>query len=94
MKGSSVKALLVLSLILLVPGTTIMSPDGRLFCLVLAGICAAPAVIAGRVKSMRIIGALVLLAALGLALTTYVEHSASYDKYRKSFLPRPSAGAR
>jgi hypothetical protein len=86
LKGSSVNALLVLSIVLLVPGAAIISPDGRLFVLVIAGICAITAVIGGKSKGKRIAAILILAAVLGLALSTYSEHRtspASYDKYKE-----------
>jgi hypothetical protein len=87
MKDSSVKALIAMSVILLIPGTAIMSPDGRLFFLVLAGICAAAAAIGGKSKGKRIAAVLIFAAALGLAVSTYPEHRASFDQYRKSARP-------
>lgn len=86
-KDSSVKALLVMSVILLVLGIVIMSPDGRLFSLALAGICAAVAALGGKSKGKRIAAVLVFAAALGLAVSTYPEHRASFDHYRKSVRP-------
>lgn len=84
MKDSSVKALLVMSVVLLVPGTAIMSPDGRLFFIVLAGVCAAVAAIGGKAKGKRIAAIVIFAAVLGLAVSTYSEHRISYDKYRNA----------
>lgn len=83
MKESSVNALLVFSIILLVPGTMIMSPDGRLFCLVLAGICAAVAAAGGKTKGKRIAAVLVFAVVFGIAISTYPEHRDSFDGYRE-----------
>ncbi len=83
MKESSVNALLVLSIVLLVPGTAIMSPDGRLFFLVLAGICAVAAAIGGKSKGKKITAILIFAAVLGFAVSTYSEHRTFYDKYRE-----------
>jgi len=82
MKNSSVNALLVLSVVLLVPGTAIISPEGRLLFLVLAGICASVAVIWGKPKGKRIAAAVVLATVLVLALLGYSEHQTSFQKYR------------
>jgi hypothetical protein len=41
MKESSSTALLALSALFLAPGMLILSPDGRLFCLLLAGLASA-----------------------------------------------------
>lgn len=82
MKESSVNALLVLSIILIIPGTAIMSPDGRIFFLALAGICAAVAAIGGKGRVKRITAVLIIAVVLGLSLATYSEHRISYEKYK------------
>jgi len=84
LKDSSIKALLVMSVVLLVPGIMIMSPDGRLFFIVLAGICAAIAAIGGKTKGRRITAIVIFAAVLGLAVSTYSEHRVSFDKYRNA----------
>ncbi len=84
MKDSSINALLVLSVALLVPGTAIISPEGRLFFLVLAGICAAPAALCGRAKGRRTAAVLIFIAVLVLCVSTFSEHRTSYDNYRNA----------
>lgn len=84
MKDSSINALLVLSVVLLVPGTAVMSPDGRLFFLVLAGICAAVAALFGRTRGRRTAAVLIFIAVLVLCVSTFPEHRTSYDSYRNA----------
>ena len=92
MKDSSVMALLAFAAILLVPGSAVISPDGRIFFLALAAICAALAALGGKKKTARAAAAVVLLASLALAFSTYPEHRASYGKYRGSLEARSEAG--
>lgn len=86
----SANALLVLSIILLIPGTAIISPDGRLLFLVLAGICAAVAAIGGKSKGKRVAAILIFAAVLGLTISTYSEYRVSFDKYKKSGTHQPA----
>lgn len=83
MKESSANALLAFSIILLLPGMMIISPDGRLVCLILAGICALLAAIGGKTKGKKIAAIAVFAVIFGLAISTYSEFRTFYDGYRE-----------
>jgi hypothetical protein len=68
MKESSSTALLALSALFLAPGMLILSPDGRLFCLLLAGLVSAIVLIAGPSRKKRIVAAIGLLVAVALTI--------------------------
>ena len=82
MKESSVNALLVFSIIILLFGSCILSPDGRLFFLVFAGLVAGVAMMAGKSWSRRMIAMLTLLVALGFAVSTYSEFRILYERFK------------
>jgi flagellar biosynthesis protein FliP len=83
MKESSSTALLVLSALFLAPGMLILSPDGRLFFLVLAGLVAAAVVIAAPSRKKRIVAAIGLLLAVALAIPAWSEYRAHADAWKK-----------
>jgi hypothetical protein len=83
MKDSSSTALLVLSALFLAPAVFILSPDGRLFFLVLAGFVSAIVLIAGPSREKRIVAALGLLLAVALAIPTWPEYRAHSDAWKK-----------
>lgn len=89
-KESSFNAWTVAALFLFVPGTAVISPDGRLVCLALAGVCAVLAFLSGKEIRKRVIAALVMFAALAAAISAYSEHQVAYDKYRKAPSAKPS----
>jgi membrane protein implicated in regulation of membrane protease activity len=84
LKDSSSTALLMLSALLLAPGLLILSPDGRLFFLVLAGFVSAIVLIAGLSRKKRFVAAIGLLLVVVLAIPTWSEyrvHSDAWGKY-------------
>ena len=83
-RESSSTALLVLSALFLAPGMLILSPDGRLFFLVLAGLVSAAVVVAAPSRKKRIVAAIGLLLAVVLAIPTWPEyrtHSSAWGKH-------------
>jgi flagellar biosynthesis protein FliP len=80
---SSSTALLALSALLLAPGMLILSPDGRLFFLVLAGLVSAIVLIAAPSRKKRIVAAIGLLLAVALAIPTWTEYRAHSDAWKK-----------
>ena len=84
LKDSPSTALLVLSALFLAPGMLILSPDGRLVFLVLAGLVSAAVVIAAPSRKKRIVAATGLLLAVVLAIPTwpeYCRHAAAWEKH-------------
>ena len=86
MKESSSTALLVLSALFLVPGMLILSPDGRLFCLLLAGLISAAVVIAAPSRKKRIAACIGLLLVVALTIPTWSEYRAHSDTWKKHVL--------
>jgi hypothetical protein len=82
MKESSVNAVLACAIILLLPGTAIISPDGRLFCLVLSAVMSGVALWAGKKRGKRIWALIILLVAFGLVIPTFSEYRIHYDRYK------------
>ncbi len=80
---SSSTALLALSALFLAPGMLILSPDGRLFFLVLAGLASAIVLIAAPSRKKRIVAAIGLLLAVALAIPTWPEYRAHSDAWKK-----------
>jgi hypothetical protein len=80
---SSSTALLALSALFLVPAVLILSPDGRLFFLVLAGLVSAIVLIAAPSRKKRIVAAIGLLLAVALAISTWPEYRAHSDAWKK-----------
>ena len=83
MKDSSSTALLALAALLLVPGMLILSPDGRLFFLVLAGLVSAAVAIAGPSRKKRVAACVGLLLAIALAIPTWPESRSHFDSWKK-----------
>jgi hypothetical protein len=83
LKDSSSTALLALSALFLAPGMLILSPDGRLFCLLLAGFVSAIVLIAGPSRKKRIVAAIGLLVAVALAIPAWSEYRAHSDAWQK-----------
>ena len=82
LKDSSSTALLALSALFLAPAVLILSPDGRLFFLVLAGLVSAIVLIAGPSRKKRIVAAIGLLLAVALAIPTWWEYRAHSDAWK------------
>jgi len=83
LKDSSSTALLVLSALFLALGMLILSPDGRLFFLVLAGLVSTAVVIAAPSRKKRIVAAIGLLLAVVLAIPTWPEYRRHADAWEK-----------
>jgi uncharacterized membrane protein (UPF0136 family) len=83
MKESSSTALLALSALFFVPGALILSPDGRLLCLMLAALVSAVVLIAGPSRKKRIAACIGLLLAVSLAISTWPEYRAHSDAWKK-----------
>ena len=82
-RESSSTALLVLSALFLVPGMLILSPDGGLLFLVLAGLVSVIVLIAGPSRKKRIAACIGLLLAVALAIPTWSEYRAHSDAWKK-----------
>jgi hypothetical protein len=83
---SSSTALLALSALFLAPGMLILSPDGRLFFLVLAGLVSAIVLIAAPSRKKRIAAAVGLLLAVALAIPAWWEYRAHSHAWKKHVL--------
>jgi hypothetical protein len=86
LKDSSSTALLALSVLCLALGGLILSPDGRLFFLVLAGLVSAAVVIAAPSRKKKIAACIGLLLALSLSISTWPEYRAHSDAWEKHVL--------
>jgi hypothetical protein len=86
LKDSSSTALLALSALFLAPGMLILSPDGRLFCLLLAGLASAIVLIAAPSRKKRIAACIGLLLAVALAIPAWSEYRAHSDAWKKHVL--------
>jgi len=83
LKDSSSTALLALAALFLAPGLLILSPDGRLFFLVLAGLVSAVVVIAAPPGKKRLFAGIVLVIAVVMSLQAWPEHRAHADARKK-----------
>lgn len=83
LKDSSSTALLVLAALFFVPAVLILSPDGRLFFLVLAGIVSVIVLIAGPSRKKRIAACIGLLLFAVLVIPTWSEHRVHSDAWKK-----------
>ena len=83
MKETSSTTLLVLAALFLVPGIIILSPDGRLFFLVLAGLVSAVVAIAAPSGKKRLLAGIALLVAVVMAIQTWPEYKAHMDAWKK-----------
>ncbi len=86
MKESSSTALLALSALFLAPGMLILSPDGRLFCLLLTGLVSAIVLIAAPSRKKRIVACIGLLVAVALAIPAWSEYRTHSDTWKKNVL--------
>ena len=83
LKDSSSTALLVLSALFLAPGMLILSPDGRLFFLALAGLVSAVVLLAATSGKKRLVAGIALLLAVVMAIQAWPEHRAHADARKK-----------
>lgn len=90
LKDSSSTALLALAVLCLTPGLIILSPDGRLFFLVLAGLVSAVVAVAAPSGKKRLAAGLGLLVAVAMALQAWPDYKAHADAWKKQ-VTRPTA---
>ena len=83
LKDSSSTTLLVLAALFLVPGLIILSPDGRLFSLALAGLVSAVVLLAAPSRKKRVIAGIGLFIAVVMAIQTWPEYKAQTDAWKK-----------
>lgn len=88
LKDSSSTALLALAVLFLTPGLLILSPDGRLFFLVLAGFVASFVALFAPSGKKRLVAGIALFIALVMALQAWPEVK-SLDAARKGHAARP-----
>ncbi len=82
LKDTSSTALLALAFLCLTPGLIILSPDGRLFFLVLAGLVSAAVAVAAPSGKKRLAAGLGLLVAVVMALQVWPEYRAHSDAWK------------
>ncbi len=87
MNPRSAQTLLWVSAILAVAGAMIGSPEGSAGVLVLAGLCALAPIVAGP-RWARVVGAILLIASLGMAFATYPAAKRQMERYRESATER------
>ena len=90
LKDSSSTALLALAVLCLTPGLIILSPDGRLFFLVLAGLVSAVVAVAAPSGKKRLAAGLGLLVAIVMAVQVWPDYKAHADAWKKQ-VTRPTA---
>ena len=73
---STSTALLALVALFLAPGLLILSPDGRLFFLVLAGLVSTVVTIAAPSGKKRLLAGIALVVAVALAIQAWPEYKA------------------
>ncbi len=83
LKDSSSTALLALAVLFLTPGLLILSPDGRIFFLVMAGLVSAVVAIAAPSGKKRLAAAVGLLIAVVMALQTWPDYRAHADAWKR-----------
>jgi membrane protein implicated in regulation of membrane protease activity len=79
LKESTTTALLALIALLLAPGLLILSPDGRLFFLALAGFISAIVAIFAPSGKKRLVATVALVIAVVTALQTWPEYRSHAD---------------
>jgi hypothetical protein len=82
MKPQSVRALIWLSIILLVLGGMVMSPLASLLLAALVFLCALPVIFFGSLLP-RLVGAALLLGSIGLAGMHYTDASLQMKEYKQ-----------
>jgi hypothetical protein len=83
MKDSSSTALLALAALFFVPAVLILSPDGRLFFLALAGLVSAVVLFAAPSGKKRLLAEIALLIAIVMAVQAWPEYRAHADARKK-----------
>lgn len=90
LKDSSSTALLALAVLFLTPGLLILSPDGRLFFLALAGFVAAVVAFFAPSGKKRLAAGVGLLVAVIMAVQAWPDYKANADAWKKQ-VTRPTA---
>ncbi len=88
LKESTATSLIALAALFLAPGLLILSPDGRLFFLAIAGLVSAIVAIFAPSGKKRLISGLALLIALVMAVQAWPEYW-THDEARKKHTSRP-----
>lgn len=83
LKDSSSTTLLALAALFLTPGLLILSPDGRIFFLALAGLVSAVVVIAAPSGKEKLAAVVVLLVAVLMALQAWPEYKARAEAWKR-----------
>ncbi len=89
LKDSSSTALLALAVLCLTPGLIILSPDGRLFFLVLAGLVSAVVAVAAPSGKKRLAAGLGLLVAVVMAVQAWPDYKAHADAWKRHASGQP-----
>ena len=87
LKDSTSTALLALIALFLAPGLLILSPDGRLFFLALAGLVSAVVAIAAPSGKKRLVAAVALVIAVVMALQAWPEYKTHADARKQQVSP-------
>ena len=90
LKDSSSTALLALVALFLAPGMLILSPDGRLFFLALAGLVSAVVLLTATSGKKRLVAGIALLLAVVMAIQAWPEHRTHNDA-RKQQMSLPAS---
>ncbi len=93
-KESTATALITLAALFLAPGLMILSPDGRLFFLALAGLVSAVVAIFAPSGNKRLISGLALLIALFMTSQTWPEYRALTDARKQRTQTPPGQDGR
>ena len=93
MKTESARTLTILAAALLLIGSTIMSPSGAFLALLSAVLCALFPAVFGK-GTLRIIAAVLVLAALGLSIGRYEAFKREQALYREHAGPQPQTPSR
>jgi len=83
LKDSTATALLGLIALFLAPGLFILSPDGRLFFLALAGFVSAVVAIFAPSGKKRLVAGIALVIAFVMAIQAWPEHKTHTDAHTK-----------
>ncbi|MCU0531381.1 MAG: hypothetical protein MUF17_06620 [Syntrophales bacterium] len=83
LKATTATALLGLAALSLVPGLAILSPDGRLFFLALAGFVSAVVALFAPSGKKRLVAAIALLIAVVMGLQAWPEYKAHADAWKQ-----------
>lgn len=83
LKDSSSTTLLALAVLCLTPGLLILSPDGRLFFLALAGLVSAVVAVGAPSGKKRLAAGVGLLVAVVMALQAWPDYRAHADAWKR-----------